>query len=300
MRAGRSWPSRIPAFELWPDDRAGKRFCIWHPVRAAIPRGLVVGLHAFGEEMNKSRRMSALAARAMASSGFAVLQFDALGCGDSEGEFRDALWGAWADDALHACDRALARWVQDGHAAPDECWLWGHRAGCLLVPTVLDRLTSGSWNALLWQPVLSGQTVMQHMFRLDAAADLLGRGSARDRPKAKDALAQQQIVEIAGYEVSPALAAGLGAARLTAPAKPAHGVWLDVAASPDPEPSPATSRALDGWRQAGWQLNHRMVRGPSFWQTTEIEDAPALIDATVSALIRHAVERAGGGVTAAS
>jgi len=42
--------------------------------------------------MNKSRRMVALQARALAGRGFAVLQMDALGCGDSAGDMQDATW----------------------------------------------------------------------------------------------------------------------------------------------------------------------------------------------------------------
>jgi hypothetical protein len=40
------------------------------------------------------------------------------------------------------------------------------------------------------------------------------------------------------------------------------------------------------WEQAGCRVNSHLVNGPAFWQTTEIEDAPFLIDATTAALGR--------------
>ena len=79
----------------------GERFCIFHlPVGAA--RGGIVYLHPFAEEMNKSRRMAALQSRMLAARGFAVLQIDLFGCGDSSGDFGDARWEIWRQDVALA------------------------------------------------------------------------------------------------------------------------------------------------------------------------------------------------------
>src|SRR5258705_9769402 len=70
-----------------PLDNA-KRFCISTiPSNGVEPRGSVLYLPPFAEEMNKSRRMAALQARAFARIGWNVLQMDLFGCGDSSGEF---------------------------------------------------------------------------------------------------------------------------------------------------------------------------------------------------------------------
>ena len=66
--------------------------------RGAAPRGRLLYLHPFAEEMNKSRRMAALACRALAAAGFAVLQIDLRGCGDSSADFGDASWADWQAD----------------------------------------------------------------------------------------------------------------------------------------------------------------------------------------------------------
>src|SRR3546814_1526626 len=53
-------------------------------------------------EMNRSRRMAALQARALAALGIDVLLLDLFGTGDSAGDFRDARWEIWREDAMAA------------------------------------------------------------------------------------------------------------------------------------------------------------------------------------------------------
>src|SRR5204863_467797 len=60
--------------------------------------------------------------------------------------------------------------------APGPLWLWGARAGALLVAEAARRLP-GPCNLLLWQPATTGKLVLQQFLRLKGAADLLsGRG----------------------------------------------------------------------------------------------------------------------------
>ena len=89
---------------------------------------------------------------------------------------------------------------------------------------------------------------------------------------------------MAGYVLNPALGTGLDAARL----QPAPGVsrltWLECSPRDDAALSPASTATLDAWRGAGCDVQAQAVQGPAFWQTTEIEDAPALIKASLHAL----------------
>src|SRR6218665_17582 len=102
----------------------GQRYCIHPPAQGSVKRGQMLYLHPFAEEMNKTRRMAALQARALAQAGFEVLQLDLLGCGDSAGDFGDASWQGWLDDVHLAC-----AWLQS-QPRPAPLWLWGLRAGC--------------------------------------------------------------------------------------------------------------------------------------------------------------------------
>jgi exosortase A-associated hydrolase 2 len=258
----------------------GQRLCIHHPAQGVRPRAAIVYAHPFAEEMNKSRRMAALAARAFARDGCEVLQMDLLGCGDSSGEFGDASWQAWVEDLLQAC-----RWMGQRTDAP--LWLWGLRAGCLLGAEVARRL-DGAVSLLWWAPVASGRAALQQFLRLQTAAEMLN-GRAGDEAKLS-LLAQLQggqAVEVAGYRLSPALADGLDQALLA----PVPGVrrlaWLEVSSA---ELSPAAGQGVAAWRAAGCEVQARVVQGPAFWQTVEIEQAPLLIEASREVLLQPVVQ----------
>ena len=65
------------------------------------------------DEMNKSRRMAALQARALARLGGTVALFDPRGTGDSAGEHGDATWDDWRCDVLTAW-----RWLGERVSVP--------------------------------------------------------------------------------------------------------------------------------------------------------------------------------------
>ncbi|WP_284615880.1 hydrolase 2, exosortase A system-associated [Aquabacterium humicola] len=262
-------------------------FALHHPARSPAPaalRGAVLYLHPFAEEMNKVRRMAALQARALATAGFAVLQPDLRGCGDSDGEFDDASWSGWLDDAA-----AAAHWLRERH--PDTpLWLWGARAGCLLATALADRLDIAA-NLLCWAPVASGRPHLQQFLRIKLAGALMDGGQAAAAGGLADmkrTLDGGGTVDVAGYGLPAAVAKGLDAAKLTVPPKPAHIVWLDVSSRAEPTLAPAAERFLDDCRAAGHQVDSRIVAGPAFWQTTEIEEAPALLEATTELLCASA------------
>lgn len=279
-----------PLFIDRPTPRAPRRFAVLHRPAAAVPAGLVVYVHPFAEEMNKSRRMAALQARALAGAGFAVLQPDLLGCGDSDGEFSDATWQDWTADVV-----AAAEWLRrrcNGAGLP--LWLWGLRAGALLASDAVAQI-EGVSGLLLWQPASKGGAVLQQFLRLKTAAGMLS-GS---KDGGSDALRRQLLdggdaVDVAGYRLSPALARGLDAAKL-----PQHGPgagiaveWLEVSAADHPTPSPVASMTAVRWLAAGCSFKLHSVKGPQFWQTVETETAPALLAATSDALCGAALTEA--------
>lgn len=248
----------------------GQRFCLYHPPAGQHVRGAVIHLPPFAEEMNKARRMVAAQARLLAESGFAVLQMDLLGCGDSSGDFGDATWAAWKDDIHHGYG-----WLRAQTPAP--LILWGLRAGCLLAAEVAAELPDAA-NFIFWQPVTSGKQHWQQFRRLRVVGE---QAFGQDKP----ATASGQGMEIAGYSVSAALASGLEGADLRPPPGRAGRVaWLELSAREPVSLGPAAQKYADRWRDAGYALEVRPVQGPPFWATTEIEDAPALLRSTLGAL----------------
>lgn len=266
----------------------GQRLCIFHPANGPAPRGLVLYVHPFAEEMNKSRRMAALQSRALAHAGYAVLQLDLLGCGDSSGDFADARWQAWVNDVVQAC--TWLRWRGNTHGATPASaplWLWGLRAGCLLCVQAAAQLDEPC-HFLFWQPPPSGRVLLQQFLRLQVAADMLGGRARKAMDGLRKALENGESVEVAGYTVAAELALGLEAASLVpvAPAGEARRVeWLEVSAQEQPRLNPFPADALAAWQQAGYSLARHAVAGPAFWQSTEIKDVPALIDATTALLM---------------
>lgn len=277
-----------PRFLTFDDTPLGRRFVIHHPPAGGTPKALVVYVHPFAEEMNKARRMAALHARALAADGLAVLQIDLLGCGDSAGDFGDATWVQWVDDVV-----AAARWLLQQHTLPASgvappLWLWGLRAGTLLATQAAACLAEAGTpcHLLLWQPTPAGKLLLQQFLRLKAAGELLAGQAKAAMEQLRAELAAGRAVEVAGYLLHPALCQGLEQAVLQPPAgqPPGQMIWLEVSPVEQPALAPASAGTLAAWRGAGWGVQAQALRGPAFWQTTEIEDAPALVEATRVAL----------------
>ncbi|MEO8409455.1 MAG: hydrolase 2, exosortase A system-associated [Propionivibrio sp.] len=257
----------------------GQRFCLLHrPDAGQAARGAVVYVHPFGEEMNKSRRMAALQARALAAAGYTVLQIDLHGCGDSSGDFGDASWDDWIADVELAC-----HWLQREGGA--ELWLWGLRTGCLLACVAAKRIESPC-KLLLWQPVVSGKQYLQQFLRLKIAGELAGDGgdSKGKMERLREQLSRGEAVEIAGYRLSSGLADGLSQAELAPPESVARIAWLEISAKTDGALSPLADARIKSLQAGGCAANGVQVCGPAFWQTTEIEECPALVEATLGAM----------------
>ena len=280
----------VPEVFFHPAADGGHRLYVHHVPAPSEqpPRGAVLYVHPFAEEMNKSRRMAALQSRALARAGFEVLQIDLLGCGDSSGEFGDATWDEWLADVVEA-----THWLRERAGAP--LWLWGLRAGCLLAAAAASRVPC---NLLFWHPVTAGRLALQQFLRLKAAAQLADGSGKSLLAGLKSDLAAGKPVEVAGYVLHPRLASGLEAAALApaaaqdgavgaTPPRASRVIWREVSTQADTGLSAAAATALARWTDAGFAVDLRVVPGPLFWQTTEIEDAPALIASSIEALLQE-------------
>ncbi len=255
----------------------GQRFCLFHAASGASSKGAVLYVHPFAEEMNKTRRMAALQSRALAVAGYDVLQIDLHGCGDSSGDFGDASWSGWREDVI-----AGVRWLRERTLAP--LVLWAVRAGCLIASEVADEF-SEPVDFVFWQPVISGKQHWQQFLRLKIAGELVSGQAKAVGDLLKQQLAAGEAVEIAGYEVSPALARGLEQADLKPPkAFSGRVIWLETSLRDEISLAPAALKRIEQWQSAGYHVDSQVVKGPAFWQTTETEEAPHLIAATLAGL----------------
>ena len=257
-----------------------RRFCLYRaPDPDTTPRGSILAVHAFAEEMNKTRRAAADAARSLAAHGFSVLQIDLTGCGDSDGDFGDATWDGWLTDL-----DAAWRWLVARSAAPH--WLWGTRCGALLAASFARRCDPQLDGLLFWQPVINGAQHLAQFLRLKTVNALLrddpgARGSVSPRAK----LLAGNRLEIAGYLLNPQLADALESAQLGKPSNFSIRVrWLEVSSQTPPSASPAAIRAVEAWAAGNADVRLQAVSGVAFWQTQEVEPCDALVAATVATL----------------
>ena len=257
----------------------GHRFCLYHqPLNGGAKRGIVYA-HPFCEEMNKARRMAALQSRRFAAAGYAVLQIDLFGCGDSSGDFVDARWGIWKNDL-----RTAASWLNSRVGGTSG--LWGLRLGAVLAADVARDPGMGIEQLLLWQPVNSGEQFLTQFLRLRLAAEMLAEGAARTGVRElRASLAHGATLEIAGYDLHPELAAEIDALRL-ADLVPAVKVvhCLEVAAQAEPKLLPASQRVLEAWRLRGLDVRAAAVTGEPFWSTIEVTECETLLAATENSL----------------
>jgi uncharacterized protein len=257
-----------------PGTARGARLVICH--RPTVrPRATVVYVHPFAEEMNKSRRMVALQARALASAGFMVCLIDLRGCGDSSGEMGDVAWEDWVRDVVD-----LSTWALERADAP--LLLWGLRAGCLIATEAARRLDA-ALGLIFWQPASAGRTVLQQFLRLKLAAEMQSPGAKGVVDALRARLAGGETVEVAGYTLPPALAAGLENTRLDPMQRTLPVAWVEVASQPDTPLQPASEAVVARWRAAGHPVQTVVVAGSPFWNSVEIAEAPALLPVTVAA-----------------
>lgn len=264
------------------DAFQGKRFCLYHPPKPFSRGDAILYIHPFAEEMNKSRRMAALQSRAFAAAGLGVLQVDLYGCGDSEGDFADADWEIWKQDI--ACAR---QWlIQQGFTS---IHIWGLRLGALLALDYATIATQDFAQFILWQPVLNGQSFLTQFLRLQLGNELIAaNGSVTSNVRQlRERLYNGHPLEIAGYTLSPALAASIDALQINQLAVANRTVhWFEIALQPGREQSLAGRAVFEDWQRAGVNIKVNLVAGPPFWATQEISECPELIIATTNLFSR--------------
>ncbi len=248
------------------------------PLADIACRGAILYVHPFGDEMNKSRRMAAIQSRAFARAGYAVLQIDLYGCGDSDGELKEATWEIWQHDLATAVD-----WLHL-HASP-RISLWGLRLGATISIDYACKSDATIERCIVWQPVIAGRTYMTQFLRLILAEEMMSEAKEHGTQQLSRALAQDEMVEAGGYELSPALMAGIAAVDLsglgTIPC-PVH--WLELMSAGQATPSAMRINTAREWMNRNIDVQLRSVAGPPFWATQEISECAALVSATIELL----------------
>ena len=260
------------------DAEPGTRFSLYHaPAPHVAPRGAILYVHPFAEELNRTRRMASLQARRFAGMGFAVLQIDLFGCGDSCGDFNAARWDLWLRDLATA--RA---WLAERSPGPMQ--LWGLRLGGLLALEFAAR--SPVDGIILWQPFLSGRTCINQFLRQRLVADArtAGPDEARTTAALRADLVARGQVEVCGYELALPLAQAIDAVEAASIRVPPCAIdWFASGAPAPTRLAASAARLAEAWAAHGATLHFHALDGAPFWSGGASSECAALLEATSAA-----------------
>ena len=269
-----------PSFEIEPfflSGKSGALFCIHLYPTGIAPKGGILYLHPFAEEMHKSRRMAAVQARRFAAEGYAVLQVDLTGCGDSAGDFGDATWERWLADAGCAHE-----WLSAKTSGP--IILWGLRTGASLA-VELSRTLPPVRCLLLWQPVVNGEQYLNQFLRIKLASEMLSEGQAQGGTKGlRVRLDAGESIEVGGYMLGTAMAHDLASLKLAEMPPSCPVEWMELGTSDGDTLNPGSLGIVNAWRTKCVNVHTRTLIGEPFWVTQEITECSSLIEATLEAV----------------
>lgn len=240
---------------------------------------VILHIPAFAEEMNKSRRMVALQAKAFADKGFSVLVFDLFGTGDSAGDFSDATWAIWLQNVVE-----VANWLKLRGARTIS--LWSLRSGALLAMDFITQNPGLIKSLLTWQPVFNGDLFVTQFLRLRVAAAMMNSGLPQEKTgDLKKRLQAGEALEVAGYLLNPDLMIPLmtlKSASLALNQLKSVDIF-EIVANESASLSPGSMQFLEKLRGVNEAVNSYTVVGDSFWASQEIVVVPNLIKTATDA-----------------
>lgn len=239
------------------------------------PRGLVVHVPAFAEEMNKSRRMITLATEGLVEDGWSVLLFDFSGCGDSSEVLEEIAWEMWIEDLDSVLSWSRLRFPGLGVV------LWSLRGGALIASEWM-AWKGQNLPVLMWQPTLSGKLQLTQFLRLKAANDMLSEMDARNvMADLRKKIEEGEPVDVAGYRVSAKLAGGMSRAVFDLSVKEGRDIAiLEVGSAEGSSLSPALQGLVEKASIGTFQVFAQKIAGAAFWSTQYIETVPGLVTAS--------------------
>lgn len=258
------------------EHRGRRLFCLLLEPVFVKAHSAILFFPPFAEEMNKSRRIVACQARELAACGHRVMLLDPTGCGDAGGDFHDASWQVWLEDGLFAANYLAAQ-----GAVPLS--LWGLRLGALLA-CELSQAPLDIHRLMLWQPVLNGEQQIDQFLRLRTVGSAVNNTASFDRKALWNELRAGRSLEVAGYELSSAMALEAAKVRLIDLRPACRTVhWLEIGGEQQGSLSPPSESVIAHWLGQGIQVATQYVQGDPFWRVIDAAINPCLQRRTTEA-----------------
>lgn len=251
----------------------GAIFCVYTAPANSRPHTSILYLHPFAEEMHKSRRMASLQARRFAEQGYAVLQIDLVGCGDSSGDFGDATFENWS-----ACINMSYNWLINKTYTP--IYLWGLRLGANLAVEIVSQLKIAG--LILWQPITNGENYLNQFLRIRVASEMLASTQQKLGIKQlRSELGSGASVEVGGYTLSPRLASDIDKIALAEIKVNCNVCWLEITQNSNVAILPTSLKIIEIWTNRGINVIQTAVLGEPFWASQEIIENEYLLTKTI-------------------
>lgn len=244
-----------PFFFPWKERRL---FGVLHsPERKDVSLGFVF-CHPFAEEKLWTHRVFVSFARELARRGIAVLRFDFMGHGDSDGHFGESTVDTRLDN-IHTAVEYLKTEVP----AVNRIGFLGLRFGATLAALAAERRVDVT-HLLLWEPIVDGGRYMQEMLRGNLTAQLANFGKVSEtREQLVEKMKAGQPVNVDGYEITHALFDQISAIKLLEHEKRFPGACEIVQIGKEGQPPrPELQRLKDSYKNARLQA---AVEEP-FWR----------------------------------
>jgi len=153
--------------------------------------------HPFAEEKLWTHRVYVNFARELARLGYAVLRFDYMGHGDSEGKFEESSVETRLSDI-----QCAIKIVKEKTEETLKVNLIGLRLGATLA-ALTSELDPTINRLILWEPIINGTTYMRQMLRINLTTQTSVYKKIRHNSQTLIQMMKDgQTVNIDGYEVS--------------------------------------------------------------------------------------------------
>lgn len=197
-------------------------FAVHHEPATPAGKPAFVFCHPFAEEKLWTHRVLVEFARSLAARGHAVLRFDYMGNGDSEGTFGESSLTTMLADVRCAVDEARRL---SGVSAVN---VLGLRLGAT-VAALAAEVVPGVERLILWAPVVDGGRYMQDLLRGNLTTQMATYKELRqDREALVEEMKRGGTANVEGYDMTLPLYEEVSAVSLAAEPKTFQGRCLVV------------------------------------------------------------------------
>ena len=269
---------------FWLRRDAFNLFAIAHDPVGGTSGDAFVFVHPLAEEKLWAHRVFVVYARQLASSGHAVLRFDCLGNGDSDGDFSQCSVETAIADVRAAVEEVKRRWT------PARLHLLGLRFGATIAALAAERSTDID-RLILWAPVVDGERYMQELLRTNLATQTAVYKEVRyDRVELVGQMRDGATVNVDGYAMAyPMYAEAATIKLITSPKQhPGPCVIVNVDRQPN-KPANEMQQLADTYRNATLEF----AQEEPFWREipkSYLREAPALFSVTTAWLNRQSAD----------